>query len=41
MNVGMKGDKWCLSVTRGDQGHTEEGKDEISRQNDYTKCRQT
>ena len=41
MNVGMKGDTWCLRVTHGDQRHTEEEKDEISRQDDYTKYRQT
>ena len=42
--MGMKGDTWCLwclRVTRGDQRHTEEEKDEISRQDDYTKYRQT
>ena len=41
MNVGMKGDTWSLRVTRGDQRHTEEEKNEISRQDDYTKFRQT
>ena len=41
MNVGMKGDTWCLRVTRGDQRHTEKEKNEISRQDDYIKYRQT